>query len=53
MLMKRDELSIAFGPDNNIYAIGGFGGGMQVPNNEPVETQQIDQVDQMPVQDQN
>ena len=39
MLMKRDELSIAFGPDNNIYAVGGFGGGMQVPNNEPIETQ--------------
>ena len=28
MLMKRDELSVAFGPDGNIYAIGGFGGGL-------------------------
>ena len=27
MLMKRDELSVAFGPDGRIYAIGGFGGG--------------------------
>ena len=26
--MKRDELSVAFGPDANIYAIGGFGGGL-------------------------
>lgn len=26
MIMKRDELSVAFGPDQKIYAIGGFGG---------------------------
>ena len=32
MLMKRDELSVAFGPDGNIYAIGGFGGGLLQPN---------------------
>jgi N-acetylneuraminic acid mutarotase len=30
MLMKRDELSVAFGPDGKIYAIGGFGGGSQL-----------------------
>ena len=30
--MKRDELSVAFGPDGNIYAIGGFGGGLLQPN---------------------
>ena len=24
--MKRDELAVATGPDNKIYAIGGFGG---------------------------
>ena len=34
MLMKRDELSVAFGPDGNIYAIGGFGGGLQVPGQD-------------------
>ena len=26
MLEKRDELAIALGEDNNIYAVGGFGG---------------------------
>lgn len=26
MTFKRDELAIAMGPDNKIYAIGGFGG---------------------------
>ena len=26
MIMKRDELSVAFGPDQKIYAVGGFGG---------------------------
>jgi len=26
MIMKRDELSVAFGPDAKIYSIGGFGG---------------------------
>jgi influenza virus NS1A-binding protein len=25
MIMRRDELSVAFGPDGKIYAIGGFG----------------------------
>lgn len=26
MGMKRDELQVTFGPDNKIYAIGGYGG---------------------------
>ena len=26
MIVKRDELSAAVGPDGNIYAIGGHGG---------------------------
>ena len=34
MLMKRDELSVAFGPDGNIYAIGGFGGGLVQPQED-------------------
>jgi len=37
MLMKRDELSVAFGPDGNIYAIGGFGGGLLQPNEVNIE----------------
>lgn len=27
MHMKRDELAACYGPDNKIYAIGGYGGG--------------------------
>lgn len=27
MNMKRDELAACLGPDNKIYAIGGYGGG--------------------------
>jgi hypothetical protein len=26
MLMKRDELAVTIGPDNKIYAVGGYGG---------------------------
>jgi hypothetical protein len=26
MIMMRDELAVAFGPDNKIYAVGGYGG---------------------------
>jgi len=37
MLMKRDELSVAFGPDGNIYAIGGFGGGLVMPTPSRVD----------------
>lgn len=38
MLMKRDELSVAFGPDGNIYAIGGFGGGLLNSSNQTAAT---------------
>ena len=42
MLMKRDELSVAFGPDGNIYAIGGFGGSLlQSANNNDYQKPQI------------
>ncbi len=30
---KRDELAITWGPDNKIYAIGGFGGPNKYPPN--------------------
>jgi N-acetylneuraminic acid mutarotase len=26
MIMKRDELAVTVGPDNMIYAVGGYGG---------------------------
>lgn len=26
MMLKRDELSVTIGPDNKIYAVGGYGG---------------------------
>jgi hypothetical protein len=26
MIVKRDELAVCIGPDNKIYAIGGYGG---------------------------
>ena len=26
MIMRRDELSVTIGPDNKLYAIGGYGG---------------------------
>lgn len=26
MLMRRDELAVTVGPDNKIYAVGGYGG---------------------------
>ena len=26
MLVKRDELAVTIGPDNKIYAVGGYGG---------------------------
>ena len=26
MIQKRDELAVALGPDNKIYAVGGYGG---------------------------
>ena len=26
MIMRRDELAVTVGPDNKIYAVGGYGG---------------------------
>jgi influenza virus NS1A-binding protein len=34
MLMKRDELAVTIGPDNKIYAVGGYGG----PDNSCLST---------------
>lgn len=34
MIEHRDELAVCLGPDNKIYAIGGFGG----KNNEPLKS---------------
>lgn len=30
MKERRDELAVTFGPDNKIYAIGGFGGSQNI-----------------------
>jgi len=34
MIQKRDELAVALGPDGKIYAIGGYGGGGSVTNQQ-------------------
>ena len=34
MMVKRDELSVALGPDGKVYAIGGFGGSKISPTDQ-------------------
>jgi hypothetical protein len=34
MIQKRDELAVALGPDGKIYAIGGYGGGGSLTQND-------------------
>lgn len=37
MFEARDELAVSLGPDNKIYAIGGFGG----RNNQPLKSAEV------------
>lgn len=41
MLLKRDELSVAFGPDGMIYAVGGYGGGSIIEENKETATESV------------